>query len=90
MNDQMVPQIVPNVTVRFIGDEAFVMHLETKNTYSLNETAARIWSLIDGAVTLGDIADVLAGDYEIDRDECFTSVTAIIDELQKEQLLILQ
>jgi len=82
-----IPKITPHVTSRSIGDEVFIMHLETKVTYSLNETAARTWSLIDGVVSMDEIAVVISEEYEVDEEECKTAVSSIIDELLSEKLL---
>lgn len=36
--------------------------------YTLNETAARIYELIDGQKTLAEIKEILAEEFEVDKD----------------------
>ena len=85
--DCRVPSIRENVTTRFMGDEAFVMNLNTVITYSLNETAARVWALIDGARSVEDIVCGILGEYNVPEPECRSSVVTIISDFLEEELV---
>ena len=76
-----------NITTRFIGDEAVLMNLVTVKTYYLNETASRIWSLIDGSRTIGSIIRELTKQYDVPRDECSDEVSQLLKSLGGEQLI---
>ncbi len=89
VNEQSIPSIAHYASFRSVGDEVFILHLETKGSYALNETAARIWTLIDGQRSVGDIAQFIVAEYEIHEDECLAAVTGIIGELVDEKLLVI-
>jgi len=82
-----VPRIAENVTIRFLGDEAFVMNLNEVRTYSLNETAARVWALIDGSRTGGDIVRCITEEYDVPEETCRTAVLGILERLETENLI---
>jgi hypothetical protein len=50
--------------------------------FELEETAARIWQLLDGSRSVGEIADVIAGEYDVDRATAEADVTTFISELR--------
>jgi len=83
-----IPRINEHVTTRFINDEAFIMNLRNVKTYSLNETAARVWSLIDNVNTVGDIIGRVLAEYDVPDDEGRKAVLDILDRLSAEKLII--
>ncbi len=76
-----------HITTRFIGDEAVLMNLVTVKTYYLNETASRIWSLIDGSKTVDSIIREITEQYDVPRDECNDEVSKLLKSLCEEQLI---
>jgi len=50
--------------------------------YPLNRTASRVWELIDGERTAGEIGDIIAREYEIARDEAVADVIRFLKELE--------
>ena len=80
-------EISKHITTRFIGDEAFLMNLENLKTYYLNETAAQVWLLIDGAHTFDEIVNSLLENYEISHVECMSDVTKLIYALMNERCI---
>jgi hypothetical protein len=86
--DGDVFRVSGRVTVRVIGDEAFIMDLDGLRTYSLNETAAFIWSRIDGVRSAADIADAALERFDITPSECRKSVRETLDSLLAEHLVV--
>jgi len=82
-----IPRIAGNITARFLGDEVFIMNLNEVRTYSLNETAARVWALIDGSRTNEDIVRCLTEEYDVPEETCRTAVLEIIERLETENLI---
>ena len=76
-----------HITTRFIGDEVFLMNLETLKTYYLNETAAQVWSLIGETKTFEEIVDTLVENYEISNDKCKSDVSHIMELFLSEHLI---
>lgn len=83
-----IPVVAPRITTRLIGDEAFLMNLDTRDTYVLNDTAARVWALIDGGRTAADIAAALRSKYDVDDAECADSVRRLLGDLAGAGLIL--
>ncbi len=79
----------PNVTARIVGGEAFVMHLVSLRTFSLNETSTAVWLLADGIRSAGGIITALMDEYEVGEAECRQTVLDLLDRLVEEDLLVL-
>ena len=79
--------ISKHITSRFIGEEVFLMNLETLKTYYLNETAAQVWSLIGETKTFEDIIDTLMEYYEVSKAACLRDVSQIMDLFLSEHLI---
>ena len=79
-NPCIVPVIKPHISSRLIGDEAFLMNLDSLDTYILNDTAARVWQSIDGHRTETDIAVILLSEFDVDAVECEDSVSRLLRE----------
>lgn len=67
---------------RRIGEEAVVLDLEGKVLRGINETGWKIWELLDGHRSLGDIAGHLAGEYSIGEEEAERDAKAFLVELE--------
>ena len=54
---------------------------DMNSVYTLNETGAFIWELIDGKRNIGEIIDRVTEEYEIDRDSAAKDVFFLINNL---------
>lgn len=68
--------------------EIVLLHLDTKQYFSLNETASRVWELLSGEHTLAEIGEKIEGSYAVSRAEAQESVTGFVQELAAENLVI--
>ncbi|MCD6308253.1 MAG: PqqD family protein [Candidatus Latescibacteria bacterium] len=82
------PRINEHVTTRFMNDEAFIMDLRNVKTFSLNETAARVWSFIDNENTVRDIIGSVLAEYDVPGDVGRKAVLEILDRFRAENLII--
>jgi hypothetical protein len=64
-----------------------VLHTGTKRYYSLNETGARIWALLESAGDPDDTADIVAAEYEIPAKEAKQAVIDLVEGFIKAGLL---
>ncbi len=63
-----------SIVSRKIGDEFILVPIkqdvgDLESIYTLNETAARIWELIDGKIKVRDIKDRIVQEFEITPTE---------------------
>jgi hypothetical protein len=79
----------PSRDLRFrrIDDEAVVVRQSAGEVLVMNETAARLLELADGRTSVADWVEVLAGEYDVDREALERDVLAFADELAGEGML---
>jgi hypothetical protein len=75
------------VFTRLDETEAVLLHLDTKRYYTLNDTGARIWELLQQGRCAQEIALALQEDYAITDEEAMPVLLAFMDELQQEGLV---
>ena len=56
-----------DVAWRMIEGEAVIITPSDSTMHTLNETGTRIWELIDGARSLGEVAEALQAEFEVDE-----------------------
>jgi hypothetical protein len=49
--------------------------------YVLNETGASFWRRLDGSLALGQIVEMLMGEYEVGREQIEKDVQVLVDDL---------
>ena len=82
-------QLSPDAACALVEDGAVVLHMGTKRYFSLNETGAAIWRMLEDDVSLADIPAQLAQHYEIDVEAAGAAVTLLLGDLAAERLIIL-
>jgi hypothetical protein len=72
---------------RRVDEEAVVVRQRAGEVLVLNETAARLLELADGRSRVADWVDVLAGEYEVDREDLERDVLAFTADLAAQGML---
>jgi len=78
----------PKVVHETIEGETVLVHLDTGNYYSLDGIGAYIWGFIESSVDVGGIIEWVAGRYRGDRGEIEEALYKLINELQREDLVV--
>ncbi len=87
-----VPSRSPSIVTRKTGNE-YVLVPVTNNiadmtsVYTLNETGAFIWELIDGKKSVEEIIEAVIDKYDVDREKATKDVLSLIDDM-KDYLII--
>ncbi len=72
-----------------LGDnEGVLLHLVTQYYYSLNETGLAIWQGVTEGLSLGEVADAIQQEYEIDEAGAWQHVSDFVAHLRKMKLLV--
>jgi hypothetical protein len=79
---------IPDALVATLSDGAVLLNLQTKRYFSLNETGARIWELVQQAAEEESIVATLIREYEVDEAAAGAEVRRILDELIEAQLIV--
>jgi len=78
----------PNIVSRSIAGDMVLVPIrkniaDMESIYTLNETAARIWELVDGINTLDTIHNKICEEFDIQSEEAKTDLLELIDQLVK-------
>ena len=49
--------------------------------YSLNDVGARVWELVQEPLTVRELIDRVAAEYDVERDRCRQDLLELLDEL---------
>ena len=76
----------PQIVSRTIAGESILVPIrpnadDLESIYTLNETGALVWSLLDGKHTLAEIRDALVSDFEIEAEEAQQDLIELIQDL---------
>jgi hypothetical protein len=84
-----VTRVAPTTDAVFAGvpGGGVVLHTGTKRYYSLNETGARIWSLLEEHGDPQRATDTIVAEYGITRDAATAAVTDLVAQLTTAGLL---
>ena len=82
--------ISPDAACAAVDDGAVVLHMGTRRYFSLNETGAAIWRLLEDDVALGDIPARLGELYDVDPAAATGAVDRLLGELAAEDLITLE
>lgn len=55
---------------------------DLESIYTLNETGARIWSLLDGERSVGEIRDAIVDEYEVILKDAERDVLELLAQLE--------
>ena len=76
------------VTWRVVDDEAVIVHTETSEYFSLNQSGTWLWSLLQTPRTLPDLTTALSARYERDASATAADVEAFVAHLERAGLLL--
>lgn len=76
----------PNIVDREIAGEVILVPIrnnvgDLESIYTLNETAARIWTLLDGEHTLTEVRDAIVDEFEVAADEAEADLVELVEQL---------
>jgi type I protein arginine methyltransferase len=80
-------RVADRVLSRRVGDEVLLLDLSSGLYHVLNETAARIWALLENGGGVANIADVVASEYDVDPRNAAADVSTLVARLQEDHLI---
>ncbi|MCC7001962.1 MAG: PqqD family protein [Gemmatimonadaceae bacterium] len=67
--------------------EAVILSMHDGMYYGLDGVGARIWSMLQQPVTLGEISATIAEEFEVDEPQAFDDLIALVDDLERRALV---
>jgi len=88
VNLKSVPSRSSSVVTRKTGSEYVLVPVtnniaDMNSVYTLNETGAFLWELIDGENNIKDMIEALIKEYDIDEETATADVFEFINEMNK-------
>ena len=81
----------PNVVFTEMDNgESVLLHLETSQYFSLNQTGTLIWHEINAGRNLGEIGSELEKSFEVTSQDAAQSVITLVGELLSQKLVTLK
>lgn len=82
--------IPADVACAAVEDGTVVLHMGTKRYYSLNETGAAIWRMLEEDLPVADIPARLSAEFDVTLDEAVLGVGELLEALAEQQLLVVE
>ena len=86
--DDATFRVSDRVLSRHVGGEVLLLHLSSGIYHVLNETAARMWALLENGASVASIAETIASEYDVDVQSAIEDVRTLVATLQEEQLIV--
>lgn len=83
----------PNIVSRSIAGETILVPIrksvgEMDSLYTLNETGARIWELIDGQRTLAEVGEQVLAEFDVQADQAQGDLLELVEALLERGALV--
>lgn len=70
-----------------VGDEIALMNQETSKYFTLNNTGALIWEVLQTPSTLPEIVQTISEKYSVDPSVCEQDVKAVLNHMKESKLV---
>jgi len=86
----LTPAKHPQVVYRELANDegCLLLHLDSGQYHGVNGTGAAIWKLIDGTLTVGEIATALASEFDGTQIDFAQEVDQFVNDLRRRGLLL--
>ena len=83
-----VYSLSPVASFQSVGDGAVVLLADSGQLYSCNDTSEAFLRHVDGKRSLGDIVDLMAQEYEVERDMLEADLAELAESLKQEGVIV--
>ena len=64
-----------------VAGETDRVRSEYQEVLSLNEVGGRVWALVDGSRTVGQIVEIIAAEFDVSEEDARADLLAFLSEL---------
>src|SRR5260370_38904801 len=89
-NANTTGDLKPSTSIKNINtqDGALLLDIDQGLCFSMNPLGAKIWEMLKTNHSVDSIADVLAGEFSVPRDQVFGDVQEFLAQLRNQHLLV--
>jgi hypothetical protein len=78
------PRRVTHVVARRLRDAGVLVNLKTNDIFELNDTAMRVWELLDDPNAVSDIVMHLVREFDVDPDVAWQQTAAVLERFEQQ------
>jgi hypothetical protein len=86
--EQRIPTHHPRTASRLFSGEAVLITPADNMVRMFNPVGSRIWELIDGQRTVGQIVDILIDEYDVTPERAQQTTTTFFAMLEEKELVL--
>ena len=75
------------VSSDFLDEETVILNLSDGVYYGLDPVGSRIWRLIQEEKTVGELIQLLLGEYKVEPERCEREVLAFLETMESKGLV---
>ena len=87
ISENTVVTVADGLSVADLDGEAVVLSSHTSTYFGLNEVGARAFELAQRPRTIGEIVEMMLGEYEVNRDQLVRDLLHFFGEMDKAKLI---
>jgi hypothetical protein len=71
-----------------VGDEIVILDLDSGTYFGLDAVGSRLWALIAGNHTVGEVLETMLAEYDVAAEELDRDVFQLLGELEEKKLIV--
>ena len=80
----------PEIIYSPIDDEVVMMNIDSGAYFGLDNIASVIWHKMDAPISYANVIESLLDEYDVDVATCKSEVSALIDKMIEEELVVVE
>ena len=85
-----VPVKNEEIVWRNLEGEAVLLNPNSGKYFGMNEVGCSFWEKVDGKRNVGEIVDLLFGEYKVERNNLEKDIDELVAALEKNQIITLE
>lgn len=90
MDSERMLAVPDHVMSRQVGDETVILDLDRGTYFGLDPVGARVWELLRDSTNVKQIVATLLAEYDVPQEQLHQDVHALVDDLVKRGLVLVQ
>lgn len=88
MSDETTYTVPEEVLAAHLEGEAVLLHMETKDYFRLNATAAVVWKGLERGLDRAGLLDALLEQFDVEREAASAELDRLLGELTARKLIV--
>ena len=89
LSNDLKVTISPEVLFQEVSGETVLLDLSSENYFGLDKIGTRIWELLNGGASVGEVVDALLEEYDTDRKTLERDLAELLEKLAEAGLISL-